>query len=98
MRLPEAVSRLAAPFFGSQAEPFSRRRWHVGPMVVSVWRLVKHCFCCVRRFCLPMHGVILSIKKTRVSLIEFDDVILDKLANDIKYFGEGNCKDRQLGL
>jgi hypothetical protein len=38
------------------------------------------------------------IKKTRVSLIEFDDVILDKLANDIKYFGEGNCKDRQLGL
>ena len=27
MRLPGAVSRLAAPFFGSQAEPSSRRRW-----------------------------------------------------------------------
>jgi hypothetical protein len=26
MRLPGAVSRLAAPFFGSQAEPSSRRR------------------------------------------------------------------------
>ena len=26
MRLPGALSRLAAPFFGSQAEPFSRRR------------------------------------------------------------------------
>ena len=26
MRLPEAVSRLAAPFFGSQAEPSSRQR------------------------------------------------------------------------
>jgi hypothetical protein len=26
MRLPEAVSQLAAPFFGSQAEPSSRQR------------------------------------------------------------------------
>jgi hypothetical protein len=26
MRLPGAVSRLAAPFFGSQAEPSSRQR------------------------------------------------------------------------
>ena len=42
MRLPEAVSRLAAPFFGSQAEPSSRQRGMSGPMVVSVWRLVKH--------------------------------------------------------
>jgi hypothetical protein len=31
MRLPEAVSRLAAPFFGSQAEPFSRQRGMSGP-------------------------------------------------------------------
>ena len=41
MRLPGAVSRLAAPFFGSQAEPSSRRRGISGHMVVSVWRLVK---------------------------------------------------------
>jgi hypothetical protein len=32
-----------------------------GPMVVSVWRLVKHIIYCVaRRCCLPMHGVIVS--------------------------------------
>jgi hypothetical protein len=34
MRLPGAVSRLAAPFVGSQAEPFSRRRWR-GRVVIG---------------------------------------------------------------
>ena len=60
MRLPGAVSRLAAPFFGSQAEPSSRQRGMFGPMVVSVWRLVKHIsyVCCVV-VVWPMHGVIL---------------------------------------
>ena len=35
------------------------------------------------------------IKKTRISFIEFDDVIFNKL-NDLTYFGEGNSKNRKL--
>ena len=35
------LSQLAAPFFSSQAEPFSRRRGMSGRLVVFVWRLVK---------------------------------------------------------
>ncbi len=37
-----------------------------------------------------------DIRKTRVSFIEFDDVMFIKLAKDIKYFGEGNSKERVL--
>jgi hypothetical protein len=37
-----------------------------------------------------------DIMKTHVSFIEFDDVMFTKLAKDIKYFGEGNCKERVL--
>lgn len=37
-----------------------------------------------------------DIKKTHITLIEFDDVVLDKLAVDTKYFGECNSKDRKL--
>ena len=37
-----------------------------------------------------------DIKKTHVSFIEFDDVMFTKLAKDIKYFGEGNSKERVL--
>ena len=36
------------------------------------------------------------MKKTRVSFVEFDDVVATKLAKDIKYFGEGNSKGRVL--
>ncbi len=36
------------------------------------------------------------MKKTRVAFIEFDDVMLTKLAKDVKYFGEGNSKERML--
>jgi hypothetical protein len=36
------------------------------------------------------------MKKTHVSFIEFDDVMFTKLAKDVKYFGEGNSKDRVL--
>ncbi len=36
------------------------------------------------------------MKKTRVSFIEFDDVLIAKLAKDTKYFGEGNSKGRVL--
>ena len=36
-----------------------------------------------------------DIKKTRVSFIEFDDVMFTKLG-DTKYFGEGNSKGRIL--
>ena len=39
-----------------------------------------------------------DIKKTHVSIVEFDDVMFTKLANDIKYFGEGNSKGRILEL
>ncbi len=37
-----------------------------------------------------------NIKKTHISIIEFDDVIFTKLATDIKYFGECNSKGRVL--
>ncbi len=37
-----------------------------------------------------------DIKKTRISLVEFDDVITAKLASDTQYFGEGNSKGRIL--
>jgi hypothetical protein len=35
------------------------------------------------------------IKKTHITFIEYDDVNFDKLA-DVRYFGEGNSKDRKL--
>ncbi len=37
-----------------------------------------------------------DLKKTRISFIEFDDVMFTKLAKDVKYFGEGNSKGRVL--
>jgi hypothetical protein len=37
-----------------------------------------------------------TIKKTHLSFIEFDDVITAKLANDSRYFGEGNSQGREL--
>ena len=37
-----------------------------------------------------------DIKKTHVTLVEFDDVVFTKLAVDRKYFGEGNSKGRVL--
>ena len=61
------ISLLAAPFFGSQAEPFSRRRGVFGPLVVFVWRLVKH-FLCLRRCLLLVCGVILSFCSYTASL------------------------------
>ena len=36
------------------------------------------------------------MKKTHVSFIEFDDVMFNKLAQNVKYFGEGNSKERVL--
>ncbi len=38
-----------------------------------------------------------NLKKTHVTIIEFDDVIFTKLV-DTKYFGEGNSKGRKLGF
>ena len=35
------------------------------------------------------------IKKTRISFIEFDDVLFNKL-DDLTYFGEGNSKGRKM--
>ena len=53
MRLPEAVSRLAAPFFGSQAEPSSRQRGMFrangsiclafGETHISVYSVLRRC-------------------------------------------------------
>ena len=37
-----------------------------------------------------------DVKKTHISIIEFDDVMFTKLAKDVKYFGEGNSKERVL--
>jgi hypothetical protein len=37
-----------------------------------------------------------DIKKTHISIIEFDDVMFTKLAKDTKYFGEGNSQGRTL--
>ncbi len=35
-----------------------------------------------------------NIKKTHISIVEFDDVIFTKLAENRNYFGEGNSKGR----
>ncbi len=37
-----------------------------------------------------------EIKKTHITIVEFDDVIFTKLAKDTRYFGEGNSKGRKL--
>ena len=37
-----------------------------------------------------------DIRKTHISIIEFDDVMFTKLAKDTTYFGEGNSKGRTL--
>jgi hypothetical protein len=37
-----------------------------------------------------------EIKKTHITIEEFDDVIPDKLGKNSKYFGEGNSKGRIL--
>ncbi len=37
-----------------------------------------------------------DLKKTHITLIEFDDVKFDKLVDDLRYFGEGNSKNRTL--
>jgi hypothetical protein len=39
-----------------------------------------------------------DIKKTHVVFVEFDDVFFDKLAADLRYFGEGNSKGRVLAF
>ena len=36
-----------------------------------------------------------TIKKTKISFIEFDDVMFNKLG-DLTYFGEGNSKGRKM--
>jgi hypothetical protein len=36
------------------------------------------------------------MKKTHISFIEFDDVMFTKLAKDLRYYGEGNSKERVL--
>lgn len=37
-----------------------------------------------------------DVKKTHVKFVEFDDVVVSKLAKDKAYFGEGNSKERVL--
>ena len=37
-----------------------------------------------------------DIKRTHISIVEFDDVMFTKLAKDPKYFGEGNSRGRKL--
>ena len=37
-----------------------------------------------------------DVKKTHVKFVEFDDVVVSKLAKDKTYFGEGNSKERVL--
>jgi len=39
-----------------------------------------------------------NLKKTQVTLIEYDDVKFDKLAADLRYYGEGNSKNRKLAF
>ena len=62
MRLPGAVSRLATPFFGSQAEPFSRQRGMfraIGGVCLAFGEtLVFIVFGVVVYF--PVHGVIVT--------------------------------------
>lgn len=37
-----------------------------------------------------------NLKKTKVALIEYDDVKFDKIVADPRYYGEGNSKNRTL--
>jgi hypothetical protein len=37
-----------------------------------------------------------QIKKTHITIVEFDDVIPEKLGRDSRYFGEGNSKGRKI--
>jgi hypothetical protein len=37
-----------------------------------------------------------NLKKTKVTLIEYDDVKFDKVVDDLRYYGEGNSKNRTL--
>ncbi len=37
-----------------------------------------------------------TLKKTKVALIEYDDVKFDKIVDDIRYYGEGNSENRTL--
>ena len=37
-----------------------------------------------------------DLKKTHVCFVEFDDVVVSKLAIDKAYFGEGNSKGRKM--
>ena len=65
MRLPEAVSRLAAPFFGSQAEPSSRQRGMfraIGGVCLAFDETLDFVFAVVYgvRCLFPVHGVIVT--------------------------------------
>ena len=37
-----------------------------------------------------------KIKKTHITIVEFDDVIPEKLGKNSRYFGEGNSKGRKI--
>ena len=60
MRLPGAVSRLAAPFFGSHAEPFSRRRWRIRAVggVCLAFVVKPYVWCAL----MPVRGVIVGFR------------------------------------
>ena len=61
MRLPGAVSRLAAPFFGSQAEPSSRQRGMFRAIggVCLAFGETHFVYVVASLIVWPMHGVIL---------------------------------------
>jgi hypothetical protein len=61
------ISLLAAPFFGSQAEPFSRRRGVFGPFG-GVRLAFGETLLCLRRCLLLVRGVILSFGSYTASL------------------------------
>ena len=74
MRLPEAVSRLAAPFFGSQAEPSSRQRGMFGPygsvcLAFGETYISNYVYVLRRCFVWPMHGVIVILRSDLASSV-----------------------------
>ena len=43
-----------------------------------------------------MSNHIHDLKKTHIVFVEFDDIVVSRLAVDSSYFGEGNSQDRKL--
>ena len=88
MRLPGAVSRLAAPFFGSQAEPSSRQRGMfraIGGVCLAFGETHFNMLCGVVVVC-PMHGVILIFARVLAKSLH-PSLRIDVVGSCIYFYG-----------